>query len=70
MIVSIGYKFKHVKSGHVVTVLRLGWLQSEVRHSSVPHVLVDMEPMVVYEHEGVCWVRSLEDFSDGRFERA
>ena len=28
----------------------------------------DLQTMILYEHEGSLWVRSEEEFDDGRFE--
>ena len=55
--------YKHVKSGYIVHVLHLARLQTA---HSCAH-LNDMEIMVVYEHSGNIWVRSEEEFDDGRF---
>jgi hypothetical protein len=65
MIIRTGDKFTHRKSGHVVTVVRIGKLQTDWED----HGLHDNNPMVVYEHDGNCWVRSADEFADGRFER-
>lgn len=58
-------RYLHKKSGHIVRVLGLGKLQT-----AKPCIggLKDMEVMVAYEHEGNLWIRSLAEFSDGRFE--
>lgn len=51
----------HVKSGHLCTVL----YRSARLQTGAP--LSDMEPMVVYEHDGNIWVRPESEFNDGRF---
>ena len=66
--IKVGDKFTHKKSGRVVTVVRVGKLQTDWE-LGVPG-LRDMDPLVVYEHDGDCWVRSVVEFGDGRFEVA
>jgi hypothetical protein len=56
--------YRHKKSGHVVRVTAIGRLQT---NNPSAH-LRDMEPMVVYVHDGNTWVRSEDEFDDGRFE--
>jgi len=56
--------YQHVKSGYIVHVLHLARLQTA--HPSAH--FNDMEIMVVYEHGGNVWVRSEEEFDDGRFK--
>lgn len=55
--------YRHVKSGHIVNVLHIACLQTA---HSTEH-LKDLQPMVVYTHRGNVWVRSVEEFDDGRF---
>jgi hypothetical protein len=57
-------EYRHVKSGAKVTVLDFATLQT----GFPSHRLQDMQPMVIYEHNARLWVRSEEEFSDGRFE--
>lgn len=55
--------YRHIKSGHIVKVTDIARLQT----ASPSAGLQDMEPMVVYVHDGNTWVRSEAEFDDGRF---
>lgn len=55
--------YRHVKSGYVVRVTGIARLQTAFPSNR----LQDMEPMVVYVHDGNTWVRSEAEFDDGRF---
>lgn len=54
-------RVRHVKSGHICTVLH----RNARLQAGAP--LSDMDPMVVYEHGGTIWVRPASEFDDGRF---
>ena len=57
----IADKYRHLKSGHVVTTMYEAKMQT-----SVP--VGDMTPVIVYSHDNNVWVRPVNEFCDGRFE--
>lgn len=59
-------KWRHIKSGHIVTVLYIGKMQHAHEDPRFVSTL-DMKDVVVYSHDGNVWVRLLSEFMDGRF---
>lgn len=58
-------RWRHVRRGTIYTEVGRAKLQTN------GSVFSDMQPIVVYrsEGDGSLWVRSTEEFEDGRFER-
>jgi hypothetical protein len=52
-----GTRWKHLKTGHVVTIV--GTCRLEANN----------EPAYLYDHDGTVWARAADQFLDGRFEK-
>lgn len=52
-----GTRWRHLKTGHLVTIVGSCRLEST------------NEPAYLYNHDGVIWARSMDQFLDGRFEK-
>ncbi len=61
----VGDVWKHKKRNVECVILNIGALQVEENRKP----LTDMEPLIVYTHEGNVWVRPVDEFHDGRFEK-
>ena len=59
-----GDVWKHKKRNVECKIIAIGALQVEDGRS-----ISDMEPLIIYEHEGNYWVRPVDEFHDGRFEK-
>lgn len=54
--------WRHKKRGSVVREIGRGFAQVSI------HPIEEMTAVVIYEHDGVLWVRNAVEFDDGRFE--
>lgn len=56
-------RWRHKISDSIVTEIGRGHAQCSATFS-----IHEMDPVVIYSHEGEWWVRHVEEFDDGRFE--